>query len=152
GEPRWRCQIAGPAVRWCNRTSCSCRGDCLSRGGEISVGELEGEDSAPGGYRHYLPSLLQERDGTGSNSASKIHAPQLFAALRVKREKVTLVAPSENQLSGRRQHSCPRLGVQLVIPNLLSGLRIERPDCAPAGILRQIDFRHTPYVPVSRAV
>src|SRR5437867_270871 len=46
--------------------------DRLRRLRGISVGELEGEDSAPGGDRHYLSSIVHERDGAGSNLPSKI--------------------------------------------------------------------------------
>src|SRR5205823_3450006 len=55
----------------------------------------------------------------------------------------------EQEMAGGCEHSRPRLGVCLVLPDLVAGLRIESADRAETRIVRDVDIGHASYVPVA---
>src|SRR6185295_8995431 len=101
---------------------------------------------------HELPAVDQVRDRVGADDAAQVLAPDFLARVRVERKEVTFVAAAEHDLAAGRKNTCPRFGMQLVIPDSLAGVWIECPNRAVARVLRQIDQRNAADVAIARAV
>ena len=63
-----------------------------------------------------------------------------------------LKQPDNQKTASRGQHARPGLCVHLVLPHLVAGLGVKRPDCAIARIVRDIDIRYAPHVSVARRI
>ena len=59
---------------------------------------------------------------------------------------------AKHEFTRRREYSSPRFGVQLVFPDALAGLRVQRSNRAMAGVLGKIDERHATDVAVARRI
>src|SRR6266849_1748884 len=114
--------------------------------------QRESKERIPGGNADELPAAHQICDRIGADYSAKVLAPHLFSRFGVQREEVTLVAASEHELTCSRKDAGPRFCVELVVPNALAGLRIERANGAVTGVIRKIDEGNASDVPIARGV
>src|SRR5439155_16808981 len=115
--------------------------------------------AAARGHGHHLLAVHRVRHGAARHVTAEVDSPQLFAGFGVERVEVAFellavasdpaAAAPENQLAGSRQNTRPRLADQLVFPNLVARLGIERPDSAVAGGVLDVDLGDAAEEPVA---
>src|SRR5579864_451298 len=104
-----------------------------------SLAQIEREYRVSRRDGHHLLALAQLTDRVCPDEPPGVQPPHFLAGLGVECEEVPLVAAAEYQPACGRKHARPGLGMQLVLPDSVTGRRVERANGAVAGIIRQID-------------
>src|SRR3954453_11504321 len=125
-----------------------------SRGSEFraALRERKCEQAISGGHRHHLFAVHGIRDRIRTHGTPEIDLPEFPATLGIERKEVSFhvfpcaagptTARAEYKLTGRRKNARPRLGVQLILPRLLTRFRIERTNRTETGIFLKIYGRY----------
>src|SRR5947209_7841184 len=119
---------------------------------QATLWERKCEQAISAAHHHHLFAVHGIRDRIRTHSTPEIDLPEFPTALGIERKEVSFhvfpfaagptTARAEYNLTGRRKNTRPRLGVQFILPSLLTRFRIERADRAKAGIFLKIYGRY----------